>query len=232
VDIRPVDIFAQRQHVWIARPTLKAIDQEQSLATVQHVLQVLRRLDRLRFPCRIIHSIGVVVPHRNLPERRPPKAYGRPHPRRPPCPPRSGLRCYSGFPRMGRLLPVMGFAATAESRRTVKHRADACRIWIGAPATSEGRSRRSSMGPGPPHLGDEALPATRSCRGGCGWGTDRGTPYLLLVAVPVVWPWLLRKVVVPLLLVVAVPVVWPFSLRNVVVLPLVVAVPVVWPFSL
>jgi hypothetical protein len=35
------------------------------------LLQVLRRLDRLRFPCRIIHSIGVVVPHRNLPERRP-----------------------------------------------------------------------------------------------------------------------------------------------------------------
>jgi hypothetical protein len=34
------------------------------------LLQVLRRLDRLRFPCRIIHSIGVVVPHRNLPERR------------------------------------------------------------------------------------------------------------------------------------------------------------------
>jgi hypothetical protein len=31
-----VDIFAQRQHVWIARPTLKAIDQEQSLATVHH----------------------------------------------------------------------------------------------------------------------------------------------------------------------------------------------------
>src|SRR6266700_3478363 len=96
-----------------------------------------------------------------------------------------------------------GLAATAESRRTVKHRADACRIWIGAPATSEGRSRRSSMGPGPPHLGDEALPATRSCRGGGGCGTDRGTPYLLLVAVPVVWPWLLRNVCVPLLLVVA-----------------------------
>jgi hypothetical protein len=35
VDICPVDIFAQRQHVWIARPTLKAIDQEQSLATVR-----------------------------------------------------------------------------------------------------------------------------------------------------------------------------------------------------
>ena len=29
-DICPVDIFAQRQHVWIARPTLEAIDQEQS----------------------------------------------------------------------------------------------------------------------------------------------------------------------------------------------------------
>jgi hypothetical protein len=38
VDICPVDIFAQRQHVWIARPTLKAIDQEQSLATVHHAI--------------------------------------------------------------------------------------------------------------------------------------------------------------------------------------------------
>jgi hypothetical protein len=36
VDTCPVDIFAQRQHVWIARPTLKAIDQEQSLAAVHH----------------------------------------------------------------------------------------------------------------------------------------------------------------------------------------------------
>jgi hypothetical protein len=36
--ICPVDIFAQRQHVWIARPTLKAVDQEQSLATVHHVI--------------------------------------------------------------------------------------------------------------------------------------------------------------------------------------------------
>lgn len=36
VDIRPVDILAQRQDFWIARPTLKAIDQEQSLATVHH----------------------------------------------------------------------------------------------------------------------------------------------------------------------------------------------------
>ena len=33
---RPVDILAQRQHVRVARPTLKAIDQEQSLATVHH----------------------------------------------------------------------------------------------------------------------------------------------------------------------------------------------------
>jgi hypothetical protein len=33
---------------------------------------LFERLDRLRLPCRIIHSIGVVVPHRNLPERRPP----------------------------------------------------------------------------------------------------------------------------------------------------------------
>jgi hypothetical protein len=38
VDIRPVDILAQRQDVWIARPTLKAIDQEQSLATVHHAI--------------------------------------------------------------------------------------------------------------------------------------------------------------------------------------------------
>jgi hypothetical protein len=36
VDICPVDIFAQRQHVWIARPTLKAIDQEQSIVAVHH----------------------------------------------------------------------------------------------------------------------------------------------------------------------------------------------------
>src|SRR4029453_14083995 len=36
VDICPVDIFEQRQHVWIARPTLKAIDKEQSLAAVHH----------------------------------------------------------------------------------------------------------------------------------------------------------------------------------------------------
>ena len=34
VDIRPVHILAQRQDFWIARPTLKAIDQEQNLATV------------------------------------------------------------------------------------------------------------------------------------------------------------------------------------------------------
>jgi hypothetical protein len=33
-----VDIFAQRQHVWIARPALEAIDQEQSLATVHHAI--------------------------------------------------------------------------------------------------------------------------------------------------------------------------------------------------
>jgi hypothetical protein len=37
-DSCPVDILAQRQHVWIARPTLKAIDQEQSLATVHHAI--------------------------------------------------------------------------------------------------------------------------------------------------------------------------------------------------
>src|SRR4029453_15819543 len=64
------------------------------------------------------------------------------------------------------------------------------------------------------HLGDEALPATRSCRGGCGWGTDRGTPYLLLVAVPVVWPWLLRKGGGPLLLVGGGAGGGPFSLEN------------------
>ena len=38
MDIRPVDILAQRQDFWIARPTLKAIDQEQSLATVHHAI--------------------------------------------------------------------------------------------------------------------------------------------------------------------------------------------------
>src|SRR6266540_595734 len=32
----PVDIFAQRQHVRVARSTLKAIDQEQSIAAVHH----------------------------------------------------------------------------------------------------------------------------------------------------------------------------------------------------
>jgi hypothetical protein len=31
-----MDIFAQRQDFWIARPTLEVIDQEQSLATVHH----------------------------------------------------------------------------------------------------------------------------------------------------------------------------------------------------
>jgi transcription antitermination factor NusG len=45
------------------------------------LLQVLRRLDRLRFPCRIIDSIGVVVPHRNLPER--PRPISRPRPKPP-----------------------------------------------------------------------------------------------------------------------------------------------------
>jgi hypothetical protein len=30
----PVDIFAQRQHVRVARPTPKAFDQEQSIAAV------------------------------------------------------------------------------------------------------------------------------------------------------------------------------------------------------
>src|SRR5262245_38189879 len=36
MDIRPVDSLAQRQHVWVARPTLKAFDQEQSLAAIHH----------------------------------------------------------------------------------------------------------------------------------------------------------------------------------------------------
>jgi hypothetical protein len=35
-DCPPVDILAQRQHVWIARPTLEAFDQEQSIAPVHH----------------------------------------------------------------------------------------------------------------------------------------------------------------------------------------------------
>ena len=39
MDIRPVDILAQRQHVRVARPTLKAFDQEQSLATVHHAIE-------------------------------------------------------------------------------------------------------------------------------------------------------------------------------------------------
>jgi hypothetical protein len=56
--IRPLIVPAVAQRPQ-DRP-VKAIDQEQSLATVHHVLQVFRRLDRL----------GVVVPHRNLPERR------------------------------------------------------------------------------------------------------------------------------------------------------------------
>ena len=38
MDIRPVEILAQRQHVRVARPTLKAFDQEQSLATVHHLI--------------------------------------------------------------------------------------------------------------------------------------------------------------------------------------------------
>jgi hypothetical protein len=41
-------------------------------------------------------------------------------------------------------------------------------------------------------------------------------PLPSLVAVPVVWPWPLRNVVVPLLSVVAVPVVRPLASRNVV----------------
>jgi hypothetical protein len=48
----------------------RASDQRAACSSIM-LSQVLRRLDRLRFPCRIIHSIGVVVPHRNLPERRP-----------------------------------------------------------------------------------------------------------------------------------------------------------------
>jgi hypothetical protein len=36
VDISPTDILAQRQDFWVARPTLKAVDQEQSIAAVHH----------------------------------------------------------------------------------------------------------------------------------------------------------------------------------------------------
>jgi hypothetical protein len=36
VDIRPVYILAQHQNIRVARPSLKAIDQEQSLATFHH----------------------------------------------------------------------------------------------------------------------------------------------------------------------------------------------------
>jgi hypothetical protein len=36
VDICPVDIFAQRQHVWIAHPTPKALNQKESRAAVHH----------------------------------------------------------------------------------------------------------------------------------------------------------------------------------------------------
>jgi hypothetical protein len=36
VDISPTDILAQRQDFWVARPTLKAIDQEQSFVAVHH----------------------------------------------------------------------------------------------------------------------------------------------------------------------------------------------------
>ena len=31
-----MDILAQRQHLWVARPTLKALNQKQSLAAVHH----------------------------------------------------------------------------------------------------------------------------------------------------------------------------------------------------
>src|SRR5262249_61407685 len=36
VDISPMDILAQRQDFWIAHPTLKALNQKQSLAAVHH----------------------------------------------------------------------------------------------------------------------------------------------------------------------------------------------------
>jgi hypothetical protein len=36
VDISPMDILAQRQDFWVARPTLKALNQKQSLAAVHH----------------------------------------------------------------------------------------------------------------------------------------------------------------------------------------------------
>jgi hypothetical protein len=66
-----VDIFAQRQHVWIARPTLKAIDQEQSLATVHHAIAGSPAARSPPLPMSHYPFDWGVVPHRNLPERRP-----------------------------------------------------------------------------------------------------------------------------------------------------------------
>jgi hypothetical protein len=56
-----MDILAQRQDFWVARPTLKALNQKQSLAAVYHCslsgLQLIGLvLERLRFPCRIVHQ--------------------------------------------------------------------------------------------------------------------------------------------------------------------------------
>jgi hypothetical protein len=71
VDICPVDIFAQRQHVWIARPTLKAIDQEQSLATVHHAIAGSPAARSPPLPMSHYPFDWGRRPHRNLPERRP-----------------------------------------------------------------------------------------------------------------------------------------------------------------
>jgi hypothetical protein len=58
-----LEVPAQRQHVRVARSTLKAFNQEQSLTAVHSwpLLDLGRRLQRLRFPCR---SRAVVVAER------------------------------------------------------------------------------------------------------------------------------------------------------------------------
>ena len=52
------EVLAQRQHVRVVRPTLEAFNQEQSLTAVHSwpLLDLGRRLERLRFPCRIVHQ--------------------------------------------------------------------------------------------------------------------------------------------------------------------------------
>ena len=51
------EVLAQRQHVRVARPTLEALNQKQSLTAVHNwPLLAWSRLQRLRFPCRIVHQ--------------------------------------------------------------------------------------------------------------------------------------------------------------------------------